>query len=77
MNGTLTFGGEGGYIHQLYVKDFAKLDEGSPVVKALGAAGAQAVTAKLAGIVTSSELWTARLIPDLSYGPWSAPPPTK
>jgi len=77
VNGTLTFGGEGGYIHQFYVKDFAKLDEGSPVVKALGAAGAQAVTAKLAGIVTSSELWTARLIPDLSYGPWSAPPPTK
>jgi hypothetical protein len=72
VNGTLTLGGESGYIHQFYVKDFAKLDEGSPVVKALGAAGAQAVTAKLAGIVTSSELWTARLIPDLSYGPWSA-----
>jgi len=77
VNGTLTFGGESGYIHQFYVKDFAKLDEGSPVVKALGAAGAQAVTAKLAGIVTSSELWTARVIPDLSFGPWSAQPATK
>jgi len=77
VNGALTLGGESGYIHQFYVKDFAKLDEGSPIVKALGAAGAQAVTAKLAGIVTSSELWTARLIPDLSYGPWSAQPPSK
>jgi len=77
MNGTLTLGGESGYIHQFYVKDFAKLDEGSPVVKALGAAGAQTVTAKLAGIVTSSELWTARVIPDLSFGSWSAQPATK
>ncbi len=74
VNGTLTLGGESGYIHQFYVKDFAKLDEGSPIVKALGAAGAQGVTAKLAGIVMSSELWTARCIPDLSYGPWSAQP---
>src|SRR5881396_2283095 len=77
VNGSLTFGGESGYIHQFYVKDFAKLDEGSPVVKALGAIGAQAVTAKLSGIVTSSELWVARLLPDLSYGPWSAAAPTK
>jgi hypothetical protein len=75
LNGTLALGGESGYIHQFYMKDFAKLDEGSPVVKALGAAGAQAVTAKFAGIVTSSELWTTRLIPDLSYGPWSPQPP--
>lgn len=74
LNGTLTLGGESGYFHQFYVKDFAKLDEGSPVLKALGAAGAQAATAKLAGIATSSELWIARLIPDLSYGPWSAAP---
>ena len=77
MNGTLAFGGETGYIHQFYVQNFAKLDEGSPVVKALGAAGAQAVNARFAGIVTSSELWTVRLIPDLSYGPWSAQPATK
>lgn len=77
INGSLAIGGETGYIHQFYVKDFAKLDEGSPVVKALGAAGAQAVNAKLSGIVTSSELWIARLIPDLSYGPWSAAPATK
>jgi len=77
VNGSLTFGGKSGYIHQFYVKDFAKLDEGSPVVKALGAVGAQAVTTKLSGIVTSSELWIARLLPDLSYGPWSAAPPPK
>lgn len=73
VNGALTFGGESGYIHQFYVKDFAKLDEGSPVIKALGAVGAQALTAKLSGIVTSSEQWIVRLIPDLSYGPWSPP----
>lgn len=74
LNGSLTFGGESGFIHVFYVQNFAKLDEGSPVVKALGAAGAQAVTAKLSGIVTSSEQWIARILPDLSYGPAPASP---
>jgi hypothetical protein len=54
------------------MNNLAKLDEGSPVVKALGAAGAQAVTAKFAGIVTSNEQWVTRLLPELSYGPWPA-----
>lgn len=67
--GALAFGGEGGFLHVFYVDNFAELDKGSPVMRALGAAGAQAVTAKLSGIVTSSELWIARLLPDLSYGP--------
>lgn len=78
VNGAVTFGGESGaFIHLFYVQNFAKLDEGSPVVKALGAQGAQAVTAKLAGIVNSTEQWIARVLPDLSYGPWSAAPATK
>src|SRR5262249_44120222 len=44
-NGSITFGGDTGFIHIFYIPNFAKLDEGSPVMKALGSAGAQAVTA--------------------------------
>ena len=63
----LTFGGEGGYIHVFHVEDFATLDKGSPVVAALGGEGAQDVTEKFRGIVTSSELWLARALPDVSF----------
>jgi hypothetical protein len=77
LNGSIAIGGEAGYVHLFYTKDFSKLDEGSPVVRALGAAGAQAANAKLSGIVTGSELWLTRVIPDLSYGPWSPAPATK
>ena len=66
--GALAFGGEAGYIHLFHVGDFAALDAGSPVVAALGPDAAQKVTAKFAGIVTSSELWLTRLLPELSYG---------
>jgi hypothetical protein len=69
VNGAIAFGGENGFIHLFYANNFAALDAGSPVVRALGPAGAQAVTAKLSGIVSGSELWIARVIPDLSYGP--------
>ncbi len=69
--GSLVFGGETGFIHQYYYTNFAALDAGSPVVKALGPAGAQAVTAKLAGIVTSTEQWITRLVPELSFGSWT------
>ncbi|HXV60310.1 MAG TPA: hypothetical protein VEK15_06415 [Vicinamibacteria bacterium] len=69
VTGALAFGGESGFIHVFYVDNFAELDKGSPVMRELGAEGAQAATAKLSGIVTSSELWVARLIPELSYGP--------
>ena len=70
-SGSLALGGEGGYIHIFYLNDFASLDQGSPVVRALGPIGAQVVTAKLAGIVTSTEQWVAQLLPELSFGPWS------
>lgn len=75
-NGAVAFGGVSAFIHLFYVNNFAKLDEGSPVVRALGPLGAQAVTAKLSGIVTSSEQWIARILPELSYGSWS-PQPTR
>ena len=52
-----------------YFENFAELDKGSPVMRALGPEGAQAATAKLSGIVSSSALWVARLIPELSFGP--------
>ena len=69
INGAVAFGGENGFIHVFYANNFAALDGGSPVVRALGPVGAQAVTAKLSGIVSGSEQWIARVIPDLSYGP--------
>ena len=71
LTGLITFGAEAAYVHFFYITNFAALDQGSPVVKALGAAGAQAVTAKLSGVVTSTEQWIVRLVPDLSYGGWS------
>jgi hypothetical protein len=69
VTGSIALGGESGFIHLFYVKDFAELDRGSPVLRALGPAGAQAVTAKLSGIVASSESWVARVLPDVSYRP--------
>ncbi|MGH9335905.1 MAG: hypothetical protein ACRD21_19395, partial [Vicinamibacteria bacterium] len=74
VTGALAFGGESGFLHVFYFESFAELDKGSPVMKALGPEGAQAAAAKLAGIVSSSELWVARLIPELSFGP---PAPTE
>ncbi len=67
--GSLAFGGESGFMHLFYVANFAELDRGSPVVRAVGADGAQQLAAKLAGIVTSSEMWIARHLPELSYRP--------
>ena len=74
ITGSLALGGEGGYIHLFYLDNFGSLDQGSPVLRALGPEGAQAVTEKLAGVVTSSEQWIASLVPELSYGPWSPEP---
>ncbi len=75
VSGSLTFGGENGFVHLFYFTNFAALDAGSPVMKALGPAGAQAVTAKLSGIVSGSEQWLVRVLPDLSY-PASRQSPT-
>ena len=69
FSGALTFGGEGGYVHVFHVEDFAELDRGSPFVRALGAPGAQEVLAKLAGVVTRSEQWLIRYVPDASFRP--------
>lgn len=68
-SGALTFGGEGGYVHVFHVENFAELDQGSPLARALGAEGAQAVAAKLSGIVTRTEQWLVRYLPDLSFRP--------
>jgi len=73
VNGAVAFGGENGFVHLFYASNFAALDAGSPVVKALGPAAAQAVTAKLSGIVSSSQFWIARVLPELSYGPVTRP----
>ena len=67
--GALTFGGEGGYVHVFHVDDFATLDRGSPLARALGAPAALEVMAKLSGIVTRSEQWLVRYVPDVSFQP--------
>ena len=68
-SGALTFGGDGGYVHIFHVENFAALDQGSPLARALGAEGAQGVTAKLSGVVTRSEQWLVRYLPDQSFRP--------
>src|SRR5262249_25610246 len=68
VSGSLTFGGENGFVHMFYFNNFAALDAGSPVMKALGPAGAQAVAAKFSGIVSGNQQWLVRVLPDLSYG---------
>ena len=60
--GALTFGGEGGYVHVFHVDDFAALDQGSPLARALGAPAALEVMARLSGIVTRSEQWLVRYL---------------
>ena len=67
--GALTFGGEGGYVHVFHVDDFAALDQGSPLARALGAPAALEVLAKLSGVVTRSEQWLVRYLPDVSFRP--------
>lgn len=71
VTGSMALGGDGGYIHVFYLENFGSLDQGSPVIRALGPEGAQKINKKLSGIVTSTEQWIMRLIPELSYGPWS------
>ena len=68
-SGALTFGGEGGYVHVFHVDDFAALDQGSPMVRALGGPAALEVTAKLSGVVLRSEQWLVRYLPDVSFRP--------
>jgi hypothetical protein len=72
--GVVAFGGESALLHLFYFPSFAELDKGSPVMRALGPEGASAATAKLSGIVSSSALWVARVIPELSFGPPSESP---
>ena len=67
--GAMTFGGESGFVHVFYFENFAELDKGSPVMRELGAQGAQKVSAKFGGIVSSSETWIMRRVHELSYGP--------
>ena len=67
--GALTFGGEGGYVHVFHVDNFAALDQGSPMARALGAPAALEVLAKLSGVVLRSEQWLVRYLPDLSFQP--------
>lgn len=75
VTGSIALGGENGFIHLFYVKNFAELDKGSPVMRALGPEGAQAVTAKLSGIVASNEVWVTRVLPEVSHRPAPAPAP--
>ena len=66
-SGALTFGGQSGYVHFFHVGNFAALDQGSPLARALGAQGAQEVMGKLSGVVRRSEQWLVRYLPDVSF----------
>ena len=67
--GAVTLGGRGGYVHFFHVPNFAALDQGSPLARALGPEGALEVMAKLAGAVSSSEQWLVRYLPAASFRP--------
>ncbi len=67
--GAVTLGAEGGYVHFFHLGNFAALDQGSPMARALGPEGALEVMAKLAGAVSRTEQWLVRYLPDLSFGP--------
>ncbi len=66
-SGALTLGGESGYIHFFQVGNFAALDQGSPLARALGPQGAQEIMAKLAGVVRGTEQWLVRYLADTSF----------
>ncbi len=68
-SGALTLGGDSGYVHFFHVGNFAALDQGSPLARALGAEGALEITSKLAGVLSRSEQWVVRYLPDISFRP--------
>lgn len=63
------------YVSLVIIDKFADLDRGSPIpiVRALGQAGANALLAKLAGLVSHQERVLSRYVEDLSIAP--TPPP--
>ena len=68
-SGALTLGGDSGYVHFFHVGNFAALDQGSPLARALGAEGALKITSKLAGVLSQTEQWLIRYLPDTSFRP--------
>lgn len=66
-SGALTLGGDSGYVHFFHLGNFAALDQGSPMARALGPDGALEVTSKLAGVLARTEQWVVRHLPDLSF----------
>ena len=66
-SGAVTLGGDSGYVHFFHVGNFAALDQGSPLARALGPDGAQEVSAKLAGVLSGTEQWLVRYLPDSSF----------
>ena len=67
ITGQLGLGGRPGYIHFFYEDNFAEINKGSPVSRALGREGAEKANAKMAGIVTDLEIWVSRYLPEVSY----------
>ncbi len=65
--GAITLGGEGGYVHFFHFDNFAALDQGSPMARALGPEAALEVMSKLAGAVSSTDQWLVRHLPELSF----------
>ncbi len=68
-SGALTLGGDSGYVHFFHVGNFAALDQGSPLARALGPEGALEITSKLAGVLSRTEQWLVQYLPDTSFRP--------
>jgi len=66
-SGAITLGGDSGYVHFFHLANFAALDQGSPLARALGPEDAMEVTAKLAGLLVKSEQWLAPHQQDLRF----------
>ena len=66
-SGSVTLGGDSGYVHFFQLNNFAALDQGSPLARALGPEGALEITSKLAGVLARSEQWVVRFLPELSF----------
>lgn len=62
------FGGDAwGYTSVTFVDSFAEIGKGSPILRALGPAGAASLFAKFAGVVAHQERMIARFNPELSF----------
>jgi hypothetical protein len=68
LHSRTVFGGDAGeYVSLRYIDTFAEIDQGPLLTRAVGAAAAAKINAKVAGLVTRQERRIFRFVPDLSF----------